>query len=430
MHAHARIGGIDRDAALEVAGVVAVLTASDLPIVGSGPQRRFEPLAIDEIVYAGQPVALVVARTEEAAADAAALVRVDEEALAPVVDVREGARAGIAPHADPRARGRRASSRVRTRTIRDAGSFSGNLVGPDPGPAGRHGRGFGRCDVIVEGTFRAPWAYQAYLEPHAATAWVEPDGTLAVIASTQAIFATRNNLAAIFGLPTARVRVTGRSHRWRVRLEADGDRAARRRGGARASCARPARADPPRGLRLDEAGAGDRCRGPDRRDPGRPAPGAAGPGRLRHRRVLGVVLAHGRGPGPGRPLPLARIRRRRARRPDEPLRRGQLPRADGSAAHPCARDAGRRAGRPARARPRGPAAREPRQRGRSDRARARRGRGSARSNASRRCAATGSGRPGPACRPARGSAWRSGSGRRRWSRPPRPAGSSRTGPSR
>ena len=68
---------------------------------------------------------------------------------------------------------------------------------------------FAGCDVIVEGTFRAPWAYQAYLEPHSATAWVEPDGTLAVTASTQALFATRNNLAAIFGLPPARVRVTG-----------------------------------------------------------------------------------------------------------------------------------------------------------------------------------------------------------------------------
>jgi CO/xanthine dehydrogenase Mo-binding subunit len=68
---------------------------------------------------------------------------------------------------------------------------------------------FAQADVIVEGTFRTPWAYQAYLEPHSATASVEPDGTLVVTASTQALFTTRNNLAAIFGLPTAKVRVTG-----------------------------------------------------------------------------------------------------------------------------------------------------------------------------------------------------------------------------
>ena len=61
----------------------------------------------------------------------------------------------------------------------------------------------------MEGRFTTAWAYQAYLEPHAATAWLEPDGTLAVSASTQALFATRNNLAALFGLPVSKVRVTG-----------------------------------------------------------------------------------------------------------------------------------------------------------------------------------------------------------------------------
>ena len=61
---------------------------------------------------------------------------------------------------------------------------------------------------IVEGRFRVSWAYQAYLEPHAATAWIEPDGTLAVTASTQGTFMTRNELAQIFGLPPSKVRVT------------------------------------------------------------------------------------------------------------------------------------------------------------------------------------------------------------------------------
>ena len=40
-------------------------------------------------------------------------------------------------------------------------------------------------DVTVEGSFDTNWVYQAYLEPHAATAWMEPDGTLAVATATQ-----------------------------------------------------------------------------------------------------------------------------------------------------------------------------------------------------------------------------------------------------
>jgi CO/xanthine dehydrogenase Mo-binding subunit len=72
--AHATIEGIDTAAALAVPGVVAVLTAADLPMVTHGTERIHEPLARREILWAGQPVALVVAETAEAAADAAALV--------------------------------------------------------------------------------------------------------------------------------------------------------------------------------------------------------------------------------------------------------------------------------------------------------------------------------------------------------------------
>src|SRR5206468_7232063 len=64
---HARIRSIDRDSALEVPGVVAVLVASDLPLATSGTDRTSEPLAREEVVFAGQPVALVVGETEAAA---------------------------------------------------------------------------------------------------------------------------------------------------------------------------------------------------------------------------------------------------------------------------------------------------------------------------------------------------------------------------
>jgi len=208
VYAHARIRAIDRAAALGIPGVMAVLTAGDLPVVGSGPERRFEPLAIDEIVYAGQPVALVIARSEEAAEDGAAVVRVEEEPLTPVVDLLAALEPG-APLARVHPREGAVPAPAFEPGDPQAALFSGNLVGRTRDQRGDVDAELSLCDAIVEGSFAAPWAYQAYLEPHAATAWVEPDGTLAVTASTQAIFATRNHLAAVFGLPTARVRVTG-----------------------------------------------------------------------------------------------------------------------------------------------------------------------------------------------------------------------------
>src|SRR6185295_5837282 len=97
--AHARIAGIDTEAARAVPGVMAVLTAADLPVSPDAPGRAGEPLARDEVVFAGQPVAMVVAETEAAATDGVDQVVVDLEPLEAVLDVE----AAMAPGA-PRAR--------------------------------------------------------------------------------------------------------------------------------------------------------------------------------------------------------------------------------------------------------------------------------------------------------------------------------------
>lgn len=191
-YAHARIAGIDRRAAEALPGVVMVLTADDLPIVGSGDDRRFEPLARREAVFAGQPVALVVARTETIAEDAARLVELDLVPLEPVVDVRAALQAG-APLARLELEGPDATGNVFDRLRERRGDAEAVLAA---------------CDVVVGGTFRAAWVHQGYLEPHAATAWPETDGSLSILAATQSTFATRDAIASIYGLPISRVRVT------------------------------------------------------------------------------------------------------------------------------------------------------------------------------------------------------------------------------
>ena len=85
-HAHARIIGIDTAAARSVPGVVAVLTGADLPITATGRDRLSLPLAKTEVVFGGQPVAIVVAESEAAATDAVELVDVRLEPLPVVLD--------------------------------------------------------------------------------------------------------------------------------------------------------------------------------------------------------------------------------------------------------------------------------------------------------------------------------------------------------
>jgi aerobic carbon-monoxide dehydrogenase large subunit len=119
-HAHARIGAIDTAAARGAPGILAVLTAADASADGlkpllpsadanaqTGERFRFAPqplLAAGKVRYAGEPVALIVAETRDAALNAAELVRVDYAPL-PAVTNAAAARAAGAPELAPEAPG-------------------------------------------------------------------------------------------------------------------------------------------------------------------------------------------------------------------------------------------------------------------------------------------------------------------------------------
>jgi carbon-monoxide dehydrogenase large subunit len=109
-HAHAAIGGIDAAAALAAPGVIAVLTRADLlPYLSSDRlvvalpdrsyrQERHRPiLAGDEVVYVGEPIAVVIAEDRYLAEDAVALVDIDFDPLPALSDCREALADGAAP---------------------------------------------------------------------------------------------------------------------------------------------------------------------------------------------------------------------------------------------------------------------------------------------------------------------------------------------
>ena len=106
-HGHARIRSIDAQAALALPGVHAALTADDLPEpmrteripnLMANPAIRImrtqHALARDEVCYAGQALAVVIADNRYLAEDAAALVAVDYDILPAVEDCREAVKPG------------------------------------------------------------------------------------------------------------------------------------------------------------------------------------------------------------------------------------------------------------------------------------------------------------------------------------------------
>jgi CO/xanthine dehydrogenase Mo-binding subunit len=214
-HAHARIAGIDSAEALEMPGVVAVLFAADLPIKAGAWDRSGLPLARAEVVFAGQPIALVVGESEAAAQDAAELVIARLEPLPVVLDA-EAAMDPAAPLAwQERGEGSdEAGSDAQTHAGVGGGGdesievedLSANVVGRSRYWDGDVEAALAGAAVVREGRFTTSWIHQGYLEPQVATAWLDDDGTLVVESATQSLFESRNGVAKALGLPQRRVR--------------------------------------------------------------------------------------------------------------------------------------------------------------------------------------------------------------------------------
>jgi CO/xanthine dehydrogenase Mo-binding subunit len=178
-YAHGRLRRIETAPARAVPGVVAVLTAADLPWFQREPESHARALlAWERVVYYGQPVAVVLAETEAAAADGAARVEVDIEPLPAVVDPLK-AMAPDAPRIWP---GGRPGVRA------DAGAHAADVGSAPEGSAvlppnvsdhvrytrGEIARGFEEADLILELTYRTAPVHQAYIEPHTTTADLDP----------------------------------------------------------------------------------------------------------------------------------------------------------------------------------------------------------------------------------------------------------------
>lgn len=177
-----RVTHIDTAAALDIAGVLDVITASDVAGKVGGAAAR---LLDGEISYAGQPVAAVCAETEDAARRGAAAVTLAFETL-PFAVTFAASIAADAPRIKPR----------------------GNLAPESPIVARRGDteRGLREADVVIAREFRTPVALHSALEPHGAVAEWEGD-RLTVWESTQGIFKARAAVARAFGLPLINVRV-------------------------------------------------------------------------------------------------------------------------------------------------------------------------------------------------------------------------------
>ncbi len=192
---HALILRVDITQAVALPGVLAVFTAEDVPVNEYGLIVNDQPVLCglnspkphaDRVRFAGDQVALVVAETEEIAAEALELIKVEYQDLPIITDPR------VALQADQ------------------------PLLHPDHGSnvfikyrirKGDVDSAFAGADVIVEGYYQTPAQEHAYLQPEAGISYVDEEGRVTVIVGGQWTHEDREQIAHALGLPEEQIRV-------------------------------------------------------------------------------------------------------------------------------------------------------------------------------------------------------------------------------
>jgi CO/xanthine dehydrogenase Mo-binding subunit len=189
---NALVKRLDTSKAEKMPGVRAVIGGSTPEANLKWPYRQWRPpKEISSMIFdphcrfEGDAVAAVAAETPYQARDALRAIIVEYEVLPFVVDEQKALQSGASPVQD-----------------------DGNLVQTEKYERGNVEKGFAEADLVLEETYRTACEIHTPMELHGCVAHWEGD-RLTLWESTQGVFAIQSEVAAILGLPLAKVRVIG-----------------------------------------------------------------------------------------------------------------------------------------------------------------------------------------------------------------------------
>jgi xanthine dehydrogenase YagR molybdenum-binding subunit len=187
--ANGRTVSIDTSAAEKAPGVFRVFTYRNMPRMNPTPKpwshlhphgQSYLPLQDDQIHYAGQPIALVVADTLDRAAYAGTLIRVECEEQRPIVFGQQSIKDAFDPP---------------------------QFLWPVASSVGDAEGAIAASPVKIEGTYTTSDRHHNQMEPHATTASWDPDGVLTLYETTQHIFGAKELVSIVLGVPLEKVNV-------------------------------------------------------------------------------------------------------------------------------------------------------------------------------------------------------------------------------
>ncbi len=216
-YAHARIVSIDSSAALQVPGVKAVYTSETLGVADPASDSRMRaPLAYKEVLWAGQPVAIVLAESEAAAEDGVGAVDVEYEELPVVMDPVAAMQPGspltrtTVKETSSEIAGGGAHAAVSESEVaeEEQEQLSENVTDRAHMHGGDIEAGWREAEVVIERTYTTSIVHQGYIEPQTTTALPASGAQpLTLWASSQGMMGLRTEVAEILDLAERQVRV-------------------------------------------------------------------------------------------------------------------------------------------------------------------------------------------------------------------------------
>lgn len=190
--ANGRVVSIDTSEAEKAQGVVAVLTSRNMPRLQPTPKpwvhlhphgQGYLPLQDDNIHYAGQPVALVIANSRDQAEYAGTLLRIKYEEQTPAVFNADTAKNAIDPP---------------------------QFLWPVNSSVGDPEKGLADGAVKIQQVYSTPDRHHNQMEPHVTVANWGTDDTLTLFDATQFVIGTRDLVAIVLGIPPATINVVSK----------------------------------------------------------------------------------------------------------------------------------------------------------------------------------------------------------------------------
>ncbi len=187
---HGFLTKLDISKAKALKGVVAVLTASDVPAEKNHGLVIFDwPVMVgvgERVRYVGDALAIVAAESQEIAEQASALIEAEFD-LQPVITNAVMAREEGVPQIHEK----------------------GNLLKHIKVRKGDMDTGFGEADIVLEHIFHTPATDHAFIEPECSIAVPLPDGRMEIYVGSQIPYQDRTQVARVMGWPEERVRIVG-----------------------------------------------------------------------------------------------------------------------------------------------------------------------------------------------------------------------------